>query len=324
MQNTIILIITCLIILLLIRSLSKLFFSDLKSLCYFFYKPFINTNHYNKSDYNKAFKYLLNRKTINSIEQREERLFFLSLINEATNIKQLKAFTEQIKRFYRKKVKLISSRQFKANKPAYTQQYKEIVIFLIMAISNRFEIINEFDAINDYHAFVKLIVETNEPAAIDAILMFAEKLKPADYKKVKQLAEQKKAVIKPHSTINNKNTRQFSLIKLMTHIISSSIKYLILAYLLIISSSLALSLSIPKLVTDKDNKLLVIASTLKKQAFIPYFAKLNNSYFINNHNKVQFYKQADFLQQQKSYYLTKLIHTLCQTATFKQVCRRNR
>lgn len=324
MQHTIILIITCLILLLLLRSLSKLFFRDSKSLCYFFFKPFVKVNHYNKSDYNRAFKYLLTRKTINTVEQREERLFFLSLINEATSINQLKTFTEQIKRFYRKKVKLISSRQFKAHKAAYTQQYKEIVIFLIMAISNRFEIIKEFAAINDYHAFVKLIVETNDPAALDAILIFAEKLKLADYKKIKQLADQKKAIIKPQSTFNKEIARQFSVIRLITHIMSSSIKYLILGYLLIVFSSLALSLSIPMLVTEKDNPLLALAHTLKKQTFIPYFAQFNSPYFINNENKVQFYKQADFLQRQKIYYIAKLTNTLCKTATFKLVCRRNR
>lgn len=323
MQNIIVFLISCLILLLLIRALINLVSNHLKFLYHLLYKPLIKVKHYNKSDYRKAFKYLIKRNKVTKAEQIEERLFFLSLINEATNIKQLEEFTKQIKKFYRKKIKLIAARKFKKQQQTYLQQYKEIVIFLIMAINNRYEIINQFEAINDYQAFAELLLTASEITAIDAILMFAEKLKLSDYKKIQRLAQQKKASINPQAAANGQSINNFSLVKVMIYTVSSVCKYCLYSYLFILFMSLAVSLIVPKVVTSSNDKLLQLANIFKTQPFLPHFAKLNTGYYVHK-QKIYFHKQTSFFEAQKKYYLPLLTNNLCKTATFKKVCSRNK
>lgn len=319
MQNTIIFIIICFIILLLFKSLIKTFICDFRILLLFLSKILIKPKYSNRSDFNKAYKYLLNRNTISEVEQTEERFFFLNLINEATNIKQLKTFTKQIKKFYKKKIKSISVQKFKNRHQIYFQHYKEIVIFLILAIKNRYTVINYFDTLNDYQAFAELLLEANESTTIDAIMAFAEKLKYSDYKKLHRLAQQKKVNLNPQQTNNSQFIRRVSLAKLMVNIISSVYRYCLIIYIMFICISLAISLAIPRVVTHSNNNLLLLANNFQAQPLIPHFAKFNTGYYIIN-QRVYFYKETNFINEQKKYYLTWLTTKLCKIPIFHKAC----
>lgn len=284
-------------LLLLLMLLIKMLFSDLLHIALAIASLFFKSvrRHEGKSDskdYEKVFHYLLKRASLTQGDFAEERAFFVSLINKAMTVEQLKVFVENISYFCEHKLDQVPKFKKEELRTDYVTNYSEMVYFIKEQTKSRFEIIQQLDEVNSFSEFVALIDQCFNEPAIDMVLEFANKLQFAEYKKLEQIAEKRREYVairtgqKRKETVITKKprvTRRLTLLGLVYMIM----RYVIVGYTGILAASFFMATLLPTIDVQQNSYLLVITKELRKAHFLPrqvkpapYYIKDSKVYFI--------------------------------------------